>query len=76
MYRPHFGLTHHPFTNEVEPEDLFPATATKELEVRLTHLLEMRGIGLITGDSGAQRQLVLCTGDNYFCALQGSAGRG
>jgi len=53
MYRQHFGLTQHPFSNEVEPEDLFPATAAKEIEVRLAHLLEMRGIGLVTGDSGS-----------------------
>lgn len=53
MYRPHFGLTNHPFGNEIEPEDLFPAAAAKELEVRLDHLLEMRGIGLVTGDSGS-----------------------
>jgi type II secretory pathway predicted ATPase ExeA len=53
MYRHHFGLTRHPFGNEVEPEDLFPAAGTKELEARLKHLLEMRGIGLITGDSGS-----------------------
>ena len=53
MYRQHFGLKHHPFTSEVEPEDLFPATAAKELEIRLTHLLDMRGIGLVTGDSGS-----------------------
>jgi general secretion pathway protein A len=53
MYLQHFGLTQHPFSNEVEPEDLFPATAATELEVRLTHLLDMRGIGLITGDSGS-----------------------
>ncbi len=53
MYRHHFGLTHHPFSNEVEPEDLFPAAGAKELEVRLKHLLEMRGIGLVTGDSGS-----------------------
>ncbi len=53
MYRQHFGLTQHPFSNEVEPSDLFPATAAKEIEVRLAHLLEMRGIGLVTGDSGS-----------------------
>ena len=53
MYRHHFGLNRHPFSNEVEPEDLFPATAAKELEVRLHHLLEMRGIGLVTGDAGS-----------------------
>lgn len=53
MYRHHFGLARHPFSNEVEPEDLFPATAAKELEVRLNHLLELRGIGLVTGDAGS-----------------------
>lgn len=53
MYRQHFGLTQHPFSNEVEPSDLFPATAAKEIEVRLAHLLDMRGIGLVTGDSGS-----------------------
>ncbi len=53
MYRQHFGLSSHPFTSEVEPEDLFTAAAAKELEVRLTHLLDMRGIGLVTGDSGS-----------------------
>jgi general secretion pathway protein A len=53
MYRQHFSLKHHPFTSEVEPEDLFPATAAKELEIRLTHLLDMRGIGLVTGDAGS-----------------------
>jgi len=53
LYRQHFGLTQHPFTSEIEPEDLFPAAAAKELEVRLGHLLEMRGIGLVTGDAGS-----------------------
>ncbi len=53
MYRQHFALTQHPFSNEIEPEELFPAAAAKELEVRLAHLLDMRGIGLVTGDSGS-----------------------
>jgi len=53
MYRQHFGLKQHPFGNEIEPEDLFPAAAAQELEVRLTHLLDMRGIGLVTGDAGS-----------------------
>ena len=56
MYRQHFGLTQHPFTNEVDSEDLFPAAAAKELQVRLGHLLEMRGIGLVTGDAGRDRK--------------------
>lgn len=53
MYRQHFGLLAHPFSNEIEPEDLFPAAATKELEARMDLLLELRGIGLVTGDSGS-----------------------
>jgi general secretion pathway protein A len=53
MYRRHFGLTRHPFGNEIEPDTLFPSASSKELEVRLQHLIELRGIGLVTGDSGS-----------------------
>ena len=53
MYRQHFGLTQHPFSNEIEPDELFLATSYKELEVRLTHLIDLRGIGFVTGDSGS-----------------------
>jgi len=53
MYRKHFGLNRHPFSKEIAHEDLFGAAGNKELESRLGHLIEMRGIGLITGDSGS-----------------------
>ena len=53
MYRKHFGLTHHPFSNEIEPDALYASATSRELEVRLTHLLDLRGIGLVTGDSGS-----------------------
>ncbi len=53
MYRKFFGLNRHPFSKEIAHEDLFVAQGNKELETRLTHLIEMRGIGLITGDSGS-----------------------
>lgn len=53
MYRKHFGLNRHPFGKEVEPDDLFVSSASQELSVRLNHLIEMRGIGLVTGDSGS-----------------------
>jgi type II secretory pathway predicted ATPase ExeA len=53
MYRKHFALTRHPFGNEIEPEDIFPSQASQELAVRLAHLIELRGIGLVTGDSGS-----------------------
>ena len=50
-YRKHFALTHHPFSPEIAPDDLFLSSTARELDVRLTHLLDLRGIGLITGDS-------------------------
>lgn len=53
MYRKHFGLTRHPFAKNLEPEDLFVSGATKELDARLRHLLDLRGIGLVTGDVGS-----------------------
>jgi len=53
MYRKHFGLTRHPFGKDLAPEDLFVCAANRELEVRLGHLLELRGIGLVTGEVGS-----------------------
>lgn len=53
MYRKHFALTRHPFEKDLEPDDLFETDALRELTVRLEHLLDMRGIGLVTGDSGS-----------------------
>jgi general secretion pathway protein A len=53
MYRKHFALTRLPFSKELAIEDLFPSAAARELEIRLEHLLEMRGIGLVTGEVGS-----------------------
>lgn len=53
MYRKHFGLTRHPFAKNIEPDDLFLSTPLLEIEARLSHLLELRGIGLVTGESGS-----------------------
>lgn len=53
MYRKHFGLTRHPFSKTIEPDQLFASSALRELEVRLHHLLELRGIGIVTGESGS-----------------------
>lgn len=53
MYRKHFGLTRHPFGKDLVPEDLFVSAANRELEIRLGHLLDLRGIGLVTGDVGS-----------------------
>jgi general secretion pathway protein A len=53
MFRKHFGLSRYPFSNEVESDELYPSVALKELQVRLGHLVEMRGIGVVTGESGS-----------------------
>jgi len=53
MYRQHFGLTSFPFDKDIPAEELFVSAAMHELSVRLGHLVEMCGIGLLTGDSGS-----------------------
>jgi general secretion pathway protein A len=53
MYTKHFGLTAYPFGNEIVPEEMYASAATRELGTRLAHLIEMSGIGLVTGDSGS-----------------------
>lgn len=53
MYAKHFGLTVYPFEKEIATEELFASAAVKELATRLDHLVEMRGIGLVTGDPGS-----------------------
>jgi len=52
-YRKHFGFTRHPFDKDVAPDDLFETSSLAELTARLRHLLDMRGIGLVTGESGS-----------------------
>ena len=58
MYRKHFALTRHPFAKNLAGEDLFVSTAVTELEVRLRHLLDLRGIGLVTGEPGGGKTTV------------------
>lgn len=53
MYRKHFGLTRHPYDKDLAADDLFPSASLLELNARLKHLIDMRGIGLVTGDSGS-----------------------
>jgi len=52
MYRKHFGLTRYPFPENLEPDDLYAGSAQREAEVRIHHWLELRGIGLLTGEVG------------------------
>jgi len=53
MYLTHFGFTHYPFERDLQPDELFDSTAMREAHARLNHLLELRGIGLITGEVGS-----------------------
>lgn len=53
MYRKHFALTRHPYDKDLEADDLFSSASLAELKARLKHLVDMRGIGLVTGDSGS-----------------------
>jgi type II secretory pathway predicted ATPase ExeA len=71
MYLTHFGLTHFPFERAPQPDELFATAALREAQVRLAHLVELRGIGLITGESGsgkttACRQLAACLHPGLF----------
>ena len=58
MYRKHFGLTRYPFAKDLPPEDLFVSAVGRELEARLGHLLDLRGIGLVTGEVGSGKTTV------------------
>ena len=53
MYTDHFGLTHYPFDKNLAPDELFDSKAMREASLRLGHLVELRGIGLITGEPGS-----------------------
>jgi type II secretory pathway predicted ATPase ExeA len=58
MYRKHFALTRFPFEAELAPEELFAGTAMAEAEARLKHLLELRAIGLFTGEAGSGKTTI------------------
>ena len=58
MYLNHFGLTHFPFERTLQPDELFTSGAAREANARLSHLVELRGIGLITGEVGSGKTTV------------------
>lgn len=53
MYLKHFAMTHFPFDQTLPSNEGFSTTAQSEAEVRLKHLLELCGIGLLTGEPGS-----------------------
>lgn len=58
MYRAHFALSCHPFAKDLAPDELFSSNAAKELETRLMHLIDLRGLGLVTGDVGSGKTTI------------------
>ena len=58
MYLRHFALTRFPFQDGLDTDELFDSGAIAEAETRLHHLLELKGIGLLTGEVGCGKTTV------------------
>ena len=58
MYLRHFALTHFPFHDALHTDELFASSAIAEAQARLHHLLELKGIGLPTGEVGSGKTTV------------------
>ena len=58
MYLRHFAFTRLPFETPAETDELFGSSARREAEARLGHLIELRGIGMLTGEVGAGKTTV------------------
>ena len=58
-YLRHFALTRYPFEAAIDADRLFPGQALKEAGARVEHVIERRGIGLLTGEPGCGKTSVL-----------------
>ena len=58
MYLRHFALTRLPFETPAHTDELFDSNSRREAEIRLNHLIELRGIGLLTGEVGSGKTTV------------------
>ena len=58
MYLRHFAFTRLPFQHPLHTDELFESQARRETETRLNHLIELRGIGLLTGEVGSGKTTV------------------
>ena len=58
MYKHHFALKHHPFERTLHADELFEGEAQGEARSRIRHLLDLRGIGLLTGEAGSGKTTV------------------
>ena len=57
-YLRHFAFTRFPFAANLEADELFASSARREAVARLMHLLELRGVGLLTGEVGCGKTTV------------------
>ena len=53
MYQKHFALKTYPFDGHLHADELFACEPFLEAETRIRHLLDLRGIGLLTGEAGS-----------------------
>lgn len=81
MYRKHFGLIAHPFSKEIETENLYASAAMCEMRARISHLIDLRGMGLVTGEAGSGKSTTcrkvvseLHTGLNRVVYIPNSSG--
>ena len=58
MYLRHFALTRLPFESPAHTDELFESNARREAEARLHHLIELKGIGRLTGEVGSGKTTV------------------
>ena len=58
MYLRHFAFTRMPFETPAETDELFESNARREAEARLNHLIELKGIGMLTGEVGSGKTTV------------------
>ena len=58
MYLRHFAFTRLPFATPAHTDELFESASRREAEARLNHLIELRGIGLLTGEVGSGKTTV------------------
>lgn len=52
MYESHFNLRRTPFGRTLKPDQLFRSAAREQARRRILHLLELRGVGVVTGEAG------------------------
>ena len=58
MYQHHFALTPLPFETPAHTDELFESNSRREAQARLYHLIELKGIGLLTGEAGSGKTTV------------------